>query len=190
VIFLLLQAVPTVAQEASTHASLVMLAIGALLSSLLAVLKVLLGMMERRINEKFVAVENHNAHQDKQLNEMSADLRRYETHVAVGVKESAEIHAAIVRVGKSIDDHVQKEEGTTWLKIDNLVATVTEMKLANELAHSSLVNGQATMGMRVDAMERKMPNGELQKLSDAFATLASKSGERAARMKRSIRGKK
>lgn len=192
-IFLLLQAAPpTVAQEASTHASLVVLAVGALIASLLAVLKVLLGMMERRINEKFVSVETHNADQDKKLNDMGADLRKYETHVAVGVKESSEIHAAINRVEKSLDEHVQKEEGTTWVKIDNLVVAVTEMRLANELAHASLVTGQSILGGRVDSMEQKMPNGELQKLADAFATLAGKSGGHVTppRKKRSVRGKK
>ena len=191
-IFLLLQAVPaTVAQEVSSHASLVVLAVGALGSSLLAVLKVLLGMMERRINEKFILVEGHNEAQDKKLSEMSNDLRKYETNVAVGVKESVEIHAAISRVEGALNDHVKKEEGTTWVKIDNLADAVNATKLANELAHSSIVSGQELIDVRVNAMERKMPNGELQKFADAFAMLASKGHVTRTNTKKStIRGKK
>jgi hypothetical protein len=181
---LLLQ--PVIAADLATDMAghpYVMAAIGAaMFATLVAVIKVLLGLMEKRINEKFSQVDKENASQDARLSTIESELKRYDTHVAVGAKETSEIHAAITRVEVSLADHVHKEETTTWAKIDELVKLFSDMKMGNELAHAGLINGQKSLSERVEAVENKMPNGELSKLADAF--------DRMSRQGRSVRAKK
>lgn len=151
----------------------------------LLTLKVLIFFFEKRVNEKFLAVEGHNERQDKRLADIESDLRRYDTHVAVGVRESSEIHAAVARVEATLCNHVEKEETVTWQKIDDLVEAINVMRLANEEAHGRLTTGQATLGVRVEAVEKKMPNGELQKLAEAYHALAQRDlAQRTTRSKK------
>jgi hypothetical protein len=183
---LLLQAVPSSLEgEVATHPYVVVAAIGALFASFVGVLKILLVFFERRINEKFAAVEGHNVRQDERLDAIESDLRRYDTHVAVGVQESGAIHSAVQRVEATLTAHVEKEEGVTWAKIDALVGAINDMRLANEVAHAGLVTGQTVLATRVDAVEKKMPNGELQKLAEAYHALAQRDlAARASRTKK------
>jgi hypothetical protein len=178
-ILLLQAAQATVADDVSTHPYLTMLVIGGLFSALVAIVKVFLALFERRVNEKFESIDKRFVEADKReekqedrLDRIDEDLKSYDKHVALGVKESTEIHAAVSRTEAALASHVEKEEGTTWAKIDGLVDAVNKMQLANELAHSGLVNGQALLGQRVEAVEKKMPNGELEKLATAYHELA------------------
>lgn len=170
------------ASEAALHPYLTWALLAAVATACMAVIKVLLSFFEKRVNEKFDQVESHNSQQDGRLGLIESDLRRYDTHVAVGAKESSEIHAAVGRVEKSLSDHIIKEEGTTWAKLDRLAEALMAMQSSNESAHSGLVAGQSVLSARVEAVEKKMPNGELQRLSDAFSNLA----EAASRTKRRV----
>ncbi len=151
-------------------------AVTVLLSTSIAVLgvllKLLLRAMERRIDEKFASITVGESEQNVRLDKIESDLRGFDSHVAVGTRESLEIHAAIVRVENSLASHVLKEEGTTWAKIDDLVTAVNEMRLENELSHADLKIHGATLETRVKAIEAKMPNGELKQLADAYTKLA------------------
>jgi hypothetical protein len=178
---LLLQAA---AVEASLHPYLTWTLIAALFTALVAIIKVLLSFFEKRVNEKFAEVEAHNTKQDGRLDLIEGDIRKYDTHVAVGAKESSEIHSAVGRVEAALNSHIVKEEGTTWAKLDRLVEALATMQTSNEVAHASLVAGQTVLGNRVEAVEKKMPNGELQKLADAFVALSK------ARAGSRVRGKK
>jgi len=188
----LLLAQASVAEEVVAHPTLTLIIISALFSALIAVMKVLLGFMEKRVNEKFDAIEKRDVErakatdekfdsisvrEDKQevrLDKIDLDLRSYDKYVAVGVRETSEIHAAVSRTEFALASHVEKEEGTTWVKIDNLVDAVNAMKLSNEVAHAGLVAGQTILGSRVEALEKKMPNGELEKLAAAYHALAER----------------
>jgi hypothetical protein len=181
--FLLAQA--TVAEDITQHPYLVLVIIGGLFSALIAVMKVLLGFMEKRVNEKFESIterfDDVNTREDKQevrLDKIEIDLRGYDKHVALGLRESTEIHEGISRVEKSLSSHVEKEENTTWVKIDDLVTAVNEMKMSNEVAHAGLVAGQTILSNRVEAVEKKMPDGELEKLAAAYHALAERDVKR------------
>jgi hypothetical protein len=91
------------------------------------------------------------------------------------------------RVEQALASHIVKEEGTTWAKLDKLAESLSTMQTSNEVAHASLGAGQAVLGSRVESLEQKMPNGELQKLAEAVAML---SVGMPAGKKRSVRGKK
>jgi hypothetical protein len=159
-------------QDIVAHPYLTIVAMTGLFGSLVASIKVLLKFMERRMNEKFAAVELHNTRQDVRLDAIDLQLQHYDTHVAVGARESREIHSAIGRVELALAEHTTKEETTTWGKIDGLVDSVAEMKLGNEVAHAALTAGQLVLGARLDGVEKKMPNGDLAKLANAFEELA------------------
>ena len=150
------------------------LLIAILFAALVALGKIALVQFERRVNEKFARQEEHNRQQDGRLDHIEADLQKYDTHVAVGASESREIHAALARVESALTTHTEKEESVTWGKIDSLVDAVNEMRLSNEKAHAGMVTGQEVLATRVTAVEKKMPNGELARLADAFDRLSKK----------------
>ncbi len=181
---LLLQAAPVVHQgiegEIAGHPYLTTAFICLLFAALVGLAKLFVARMENRINEKFADIGAREDRQDERLDNIDAELRRYDTHVALGVKESSEIHESLSRVEKSVAEHTQKEESVTWKKIDELVDAVNTMRLSNEVAHATLSTGQATLNVRVEAMEKKMPNGELSKLAEAFAVLSRHRDEERA----------
>ena len=181
-IALLLQAAPlTVEQEISAHPYVAALIISIMTVLLLGAVKLLASRMEGRINEKFDEQARLNATQDQRLDEIESDLRRYDNHVAVGAQETEAIHASIRRVEEALANHVEREETVTWRKIDDLVDAINTMRLSNAQEHGGLVSGQAVLATRLDAVEKKMPNGELKKLADAFATLAEAAGGKSTR---------
>jgi hypothetical protein len=173
--------------EIAAHPYAISILISLLFAGIIGILKLFLVLFERRMNEKFDGVERHNTKQDDRLDEIENDLKRYDTHVALGVKESNEIHTTLARVEATLGNHVQKEETVTWQKIDDLVEAVNVMRLANEAAHGTLTTGQATLGIRVEAVEKKMPNGELQKLADAYHALAQRDAAISTRRRRKMR---
>lgn len=181
---LLLQAAadhaPGIEGEIAGHPYLTTALICFLFAALVGLAKLFVSRMEGRINEKFAENVEREDRQDGRLDRIDAELRRYDTHVAVGVKESTEIHESIRRVEAALVDHTQKEESVTWKKIDDLVEAVNTMRLSNEVAHATLNTGQATLNVRVEAMEKKMPNGELSKLAEAFAALSRHRDEERA----------
>lgn len=202
IIALLLQAVPLpgnsqqgLATEIAVHPYVALAILGGLVAVTLAVIKVLLHLLEARINDKFdriekdfVAVRDHDMAQDGRLDKIDHDLRIYEKNVAVGVKETSEIHAAITRVADALTLHSQREEQETWGKIDSLVEAVNSMKLDNTQAHANMVTQQSVLETRLGAVEKKLPNGELSRLAHAFEELSKRHA--AATTRRSTRGKK
>ena len=172
-LLLFLQASST-AGELSQHPFLVLVLVSALLGAVVALMKLFLSLLEKRINEKFEFVDKHNDAQDKRLTSIEAQIARYETHVAVGERESSEIHAAIARVEILVADHIRKEETTTWAKIDKIGDQLTGLKLDNEMAHSALVSTQTMLGVRMSSVKKKMPNGDLSRLTKAFEALSKK----------------
>lgn len=158
--------------EVASHAYTVVVIVGALCASAVGLTKMLFMVTERRLNEKFAAVEEHNREQDARLDKIDTELRRYDKHVAVGETEMGEIHSAVQRVEAALNSHIQKEEGTTWVKIDNLVDAVNAMRLQNEADHGTLKTSQAVLSTRLEAVEAKIPNGDLKKLTAAFELLA------------------
>jgi hypothetical protein len=179
-----------VAGEVVAHPYLTMTVVGALFSALVAIVKIFLSLFEKRVNEKFdeikkreddlskhvdekfKGVAEREEKQEVRLDKIDSDLRGYDKHVAVGIKETSEINASVQRVEKTLLDHTEKEETTTWGKIDGLVTAVNELKISNESAHAGLVAGQTIHAARLDAIEKKMPNGELEKLANAYHELA------------------
>lgn len=167
---LLLQVVPaplTVEQEISAHPYLVALLITLLFSAFVALAKLFLVQFERRINEKFRASEKHDREQDERLDAIEGEIRRYDAHVAVGTAETRSIHDAVSRVEASVASHIEREETTTWAKIDSLAESVGALK-----------TGQEVMSTRLAAVEKKLPNGELTRLAEAFTALAEQRGPR------------
>lgn len=147
------------------------------LGLLAGLIKYLFWLHEQRIGEKFKLVEEHNTRQDRRLDKIDDDVRKYDQHVAIGQKDSNEIHTAVKRLEAALADHVLKEEGTTWAKIDGLVDVLNVMKSSNEIAHAGLVNNQNLLNLRVDSMEKKMPNGEIQALVVSMARIEAQMTE-------------
>ena len=160
--------------ELAAHPYATALIVALLFAAFVAAVKLLLALFEQRINEKFKEVQDHNTEQDGRLDKIDSELNKYDQHVAIGQKESQEIHGAIIRVEAALADHVRKEEGTTWVKIDSLVDAVNQMRLQNEVAHVNLSADQKILVARVEAVEEKMPNGELKKLAEAYHKLAER----------------
>lgn len=150
------------------------LVIALLFAAFLGLAKTLLSRMEQRINEKFAQQDKRDDDQDGRLDRIEKDLGEYDKHVALGAQEAVEIHASVKRVEVALGNHVEKEENITWTKIDALVEAVNEMRLQNEVSHAQLTG-------RLNAVESKMPNGELKKLADAYHALAQRDVAEAAR---------
>jgi hypothetical protein len=149
-----------------------------LFTTLIASFKLILKQHESRVNEKFTLVENHNSTQDKKLLELeqrllevNMELKKYDTHVAVGAKETSAIHESLARVEAKVIEHTTKEEDITWVKIDGLISAVNDLKISNETAHANLHAGQTVLGGRIDAVEKKMPNGELRAMALAVGRI-------------------
>jgi hypothetical protein len=154
------------ASEVVLHPYVAVAIMGTLFVLLIAIGKWAIYQFEKRMNEKFATLESDHVEiglreqaQDARLDKIETELRGYEKHVAVGLKETSEINEAIQRVSEHLSEHTRKEETVTWAKIDNLVATVSDMKLSNEVAHERLVAGQALLGARMDTVERRATNG-------------------------------
>jgi hypothetical protein len=172
VIYTLLAQASGLESEMAQHPYVTVAIVTVLCGLLLASWKYSLFTFEKRINEKFGEIEKKADGHDTRLDAIEKDLRTYEKHVAVGTLETSEIHAAVKRTEQAINSHVEKEEGTTWKKIDVLVDAINNMKLSNELAHAGMVSGQLALGVRIESVEKKMPNGELEKLAIAYHDLA------------------
>lgn len=185
-LFLLGQTAITVADDVASHPYLFLSFLGGIFAALIGTIKVLLAFLERRMNEKFQQVEQHNTHQDGRLGSIESDIRQYDKHVAVGAKETAEIHASLGRLEIALNEHVRKEETTTWKKIDDLVASFVDMKLANEAAHATMTTGQVLLSTRMDLVEQRLPNGELKKMATAIEAIH----QHLKPKKRSVRGTK
>lgn len=153
--------------EIAMHPFAVGVIVTVLFGAFTGLAKLFLVQMETRINEKFKAQDDRDDEQDSRLDEIDKELIDYGKHVAVGTREAAEIHAAVKRVEVAMNSHVEKEENITWAKIDDLVGAVNDMRLQNEVELTKL-------GGRITAVETKMPNGELQKLADAYHALAER----------------
>jgi hypothetical protein len=182
-IILFLQTVPALnaEQEIAAHPYLVgiilVACVGAIFTLAGALAKLFLVQFERRMNEKFAIVERENDEQNKRLDTIENDLHRYDAHVAVGATETRAIHESVARVEAAVADHVHKEETTTWKKIDDLALAIGDLRQSHAEGMAKLAAGQDVLAVRVTSVEKKMPNGELQKLAEAFSILAESTRE-------------
>jgi hypothetical protein len=165
---------PTIAEEIALHPYLFLGLLGMLGTGVVALAKYFLSSFENRVNEKFSDILAREAKQEGRLDKIEEDLKGYDKHVAVGIKETSEIHDAIKRVESTLTEHTRKEETVTWTKIDDLVVAVNDLKLSNEVQHERLSSGQSVLSTRVGALESSMPNGELAQLRLAIKSLTKK----------------
>jgi hypothetical protein len=110
--------------------------------------------MEKEVRARFDNISAAEKIQDQRLDEMDEKLHKYEKHVAVGEKEILATNSAIQSLATLMHEHTEREENITWAKIDKLGDSLGEVKI------------------KVASIEAKMPNGELQKLAEAYHQLA------------------
>jgi len=125
----------------------------ALATLIVTLAKLLWSAYSRRIEEKLKAMSQRNDSQDKTIGRVASDVRKLES-----------IPATLARM----EAHFNDCEGRASERHGKLLDAV-----------SALVTSHEVLAQRVDALEAKMPNGELKALAEAYTKLAEQKARRA-----------
>lgn len=149
------------ANELAQHPGISLALITALFGLVVALGKIYLSSYEKANNEKLVSLSKHNVSQDTNLENLKTAFYRTEANINLKTEELKNIHAAVSEVSE---------------EVKLLVKGVNEFQLANEKAHSGIINIQERLIARLEAVEKRMPNGELKRLTLAVEKLVEDKG--------------
>lgn len=109
------------------------------------------------VNKKLDNLEASHKVLDADIRRIDKDLESYKEHVGAGDKE-------LKAMNDRVKEHMDREEREVWVGMKDLKDMLVAMQLENTTAHAAITTNQAVMETRVVALEKKMPNGQLDRL--------------------------
>ncbi len=127
--------------------------LGGLVSTIAALLVGYYGFINAKLNK----LDSDNKGLSEEIKRMDNELVQYKEHVGAGDKD-------LKSMNERMKEHMDREEREVWSGMRELKDMLMEMQLENTTAHATITTNLAVMETRVITLEKRMPNGQIDKL--------------------------